>query len=405
MDLSKAKLVAIAVQLAVTPFAKAGSPSGDVVGKLVVGYQGWFSCEGDGSPVNRWAHQNLEMWPDVREYAKTYQTNHPNLGNGEPAKMFSAYDDQVVNTHFRWMAEYGIDCAALQRFANEIRPGSSIKAQRDGMAIKVMNAAQATGRKFYIMYDLSGWGLAGVQADWSDTIVNSLHLLSSPAYAKQNGKPVVSIYGMGYVRWPANAEDALKTVQWFKDQGCYVIGSVPGQWRSGNGDSRPDFEPVYSAFNMLSGWAVGRAVNPGYTRWVEDDFAYCNTHGIDYQPCIYPGTSFHNTNGRKKNQFPRNHGDFMWSQFATVKKAGVSNVYVAMFDELNEATSIFKCAEDTSMAPAGEWYVNLDADGEHCSSDFYLRLVNDAGKMLKGLIPYQEKHTTPFVVSATDKKP
>ena len=70
--------------------------------------------------------------------------------------MFSSYDDQVVQTHFRWMAENGIDCAALQRFASEIRPGSPIKAQRDGMTQKVMKAAEKTNVKFYIMYDCSG---------------------------------------------------------------------------------------------------------------------------------------------------------------------------------------------------------------------------------------------------------
>ena len=32
------------------------SPVGDVVGKTVVGYQGWFGCTGDNSPNNHWVH-------------------------------------------------------------------------------------------------------------------------------------------------------------------------------------------------------------------------------------------------------------------------------------------------------------------------------------------------------------
>lgn len=32
------------------------SPPGDVVGKLCVGYQGWFTAQNDGSPVNIWVH-------------------------------------------------------------------------------------------------------------------------------------------------------------------------------------------------------------------------------------------------------------------------------------------------------------------------------------------------------------
>jgi len=70
------------------------SPPGDVVGKLTVGYQGWFSCKGDTSPRESWfhwaghetpsrGHQSFEIWPDVREYTKTYQTNYANLGNGK----------------------------------------------------------------------------------------------------------------------------------------------------------------------------------------------------------------------------------------------------------------------------------------------------------------------------------
>ena len=32
--------------------ASAASPHGDVVGKITVGYQGWFACIADGAPVN-----------------------------------------------------------------------------------------------------------------------------------------------------------------------------------------------------------------------------------------------------------------------------------------------------------------------------------------------------------------
>jgi hypothetical protein len=376
----------------------AQSAPGDVVGKVTVGYQGWFSCPGDNSPVNKWGHQNLETWPDVREYATTYQTKLPDLGNGQPARMFSSFDDQVVQIHFKWMAQSGIDCAALQRFANEIAPGSAIKAQRDGIALKVMAAADLTNLKFYIMYDASGWGVRGIKADWTDTIIHQLHLTSSHAYAEQNGKPVVCIYGMGYKGWPGTSDEALDLINWFKEQGCYVIGSVPGGWRSGAGDSKADFQQVYASFNMLSAWAVGRLMDKNYQPWIAGDYAFCKSHGIDYQPCAYPGTSFFNSNHSRKNLIPRNHGEFMWSQFVTMRQVGVESVYIAMFDELNEATSIFKCAEDASMMPAGNWFLPLDADGVHVSSDFYLRLTKDAGMMIKKQTPQQQKCPTPYMV-------
>ncbi|RYY35167.1 MAG: lectin [Sphingobacteriaceae bacterium] len=373
------------------------SPDGDVVGKLTVGYQGWFTAQGDGSPENKWGHQNLECWPDVREYATTYQKDLPNLPNGQPAKMFSAWDQSTVNKHFEWMKQYNIDCAALQRFCNEITPGSAIKEFRDGIALRVKNAAEANGVKFYMMYDASGWpDLEVLKNDWTNTLTGSLNLLASPQYAKQNGKPVVAIYGLGYANHPADAATALDLINWFKQKGCYVIGTGPGQWRTGTGDSKSGFINTYKAFNMISGWAVGRVVDGNYWSWISGDRDFCKANGIDYQPCVYPGTSFHNSNGEAspKNQFPRNHGDFLWSQFAVLKTAGVRSVYVAMFDELNEATQIFKTAENASQVPEGEWFLTLDADGVEVSSDFYLRLTRDGGKMLKGTMPYSLTHPT-----------
>ena len=48
-----------------TQLASAASPPGDVVGKVTVGYQGWFACTGDGAPINGWWHwsQNWSQPP------------------------------------------------------------------------------------------------------------------------------------------------------------------------------------------------------------------------------------------------------------------------------------------------------------------------------------------------------
>jgi hypothetical protein len=121
--------IVLIVSLAATAWAQ--SPVGDVVGKLVVGYQGWFSAPNDQSPMNHWVHWSgqtpaaghvtFEVYPDVREYTHTYQTNLGALGNGQPAKLFSSWDQQTVDTHFKWMAENNIDTAALQRFAGGVK--------------------------------------------------------------------------------------------------------------------------------------------------------------------------------------------------------------------------------------------------------------------------------------------
>ena len=141
----------------------AASPPGDVVGKVTVGYQGWFACTGDGAPINSWWHwsgtfgpptpdtltNKVHAWPDMRQFSKGYQTGFTNFGNGQPAKLFSSHDDQVVQTHFRWMAENGLDTAALQRF----NPTGGEGPTRNAMAVKVKTAAELYNRKFYVMYD------------------------------------------------------------------------------------------------------------------------------------------------------------------------------------------------------------------------------------------------------------
>src|SRR3569833_1249675 len=66
--------------------AIAASAPGDVVGKITVGYQGWFACTGDNAPINQWWHYSsngqqpnnnnsvIHCWPDTREFQNTYAT-------------------------------------------------------------------------------------------------------------------------------------------------------------------------------------------------------------------------------------------------------------------------------------------------------------------------------------------
>jgi hypothetical protein len=378
--------------LAGPQWAQAASPAGDVVGKITVGYQGWFACTGDGAPINCWWHWSpnaqqppspsntgIHSWPDMSEYTSSYQTAFANLGNGQPAKLFSSYDQQTVDTHFTWMQQNGCDTAALQRF----NPVGGEGPTRDAMTAKVRTSAESTGRKFYIMYDVSGWSnmQSEIKTDWTSKMSA---YVSSPSYAKQNGKPVVCIWGFGFSDDNHNfsAAACLDVVNWFKNQGVYVIGGVPTHWRTQDSDSRAGFIDVYHAFNMISPWMVGRIGNVGdvdnfYTNVQTPDQADCNAHGIDYQPCVLPGDTY----ARQ-----RAHGDFMWRQFYTMVRLGAQGIYISMFDEFNEGNQIAKTAETAAEVPAGSGFWALDEDGTHCSSDYYLRLTADGGKMLKGQI-------------------
>jgi hypothetical protein len=386
--------------------AQLSSAPGDVVGKVTVGYQGWFSCAGDGSPINAYgSHVNLENWPDMRQYSASYgsvpfyqagvqQAPYTgNLGDGNPAKLFSSDDQQVVNTHVLWMQQSGIDCIAIQRFGSYTTAGS-VKGFHDAVQLKVMNAAQTYRRKFYIMYDCSATD--PVETDWTNTIVNTQHLTSSSAYAHQNGKPVVALWGVG-VSGRGSVTDWENTINWFKNQGCYVIVCPLDNFST----DTPN-QPAYNAGNMIMAWMVGKRASVNWQNIYTTDLNYCNAHGLDYQGDMYPGYAFNNTEpGTKpKNEIPRTHGNFMWSQFAGGYQAGIQSVYVSMFDEMNEGTAVFNLAEDSGGVPAGKYFLTLDADGTHMSSDFYLRLINDGGKMIKKQIAYTATVFTPFVFTA-----
>ena len=356
---------------------RAASGPGDVVGKVSVGYQGWFACSGDGSPMNDWFHWSstwsqppspsnfsCPAWPDVRDYAKTYQTAYANLNNGQSATLFSSCDQQVVNTQVLWMQQNGIDTIALQRFGG---------ANTDAEAPLVRAAAEAYGRKFYLMYDMNGFNtVAAFQNDWNS---KGAAFTSSPAYAKQNGKPVVCIWGIG-MGYMTQAQD-LQIINWFKSQNCYVIGGVTWSWYSDTANISS-----YNALNMISPWMVGvvgniAGANNLYTYYLVPEEAYCNSHGIDYQPCVLPGDM---------SQNQRIHGDLMWDMFYNAVHAGCQGIYVSMFDEYGEGNQIAKTTTDSSMIPSNSSFLSLNADGTWCTSDYYLRLTGDGGRMLKGQI-------------------
>jgi hypothetical protein len=62
-------------------------------------------------------------------------------------------------------------------------------------------------------------------------------------------------------------------------------------------------------------------------------------------------------------------------------------VYGAMFDEVDEGTAMYKLAPTAAQLPAQGTFVPLNIDGYSLNSDWYLRLADQAGKMLRGEIP------------------
>ncbi|KAH8552258.1 hypothetical protein BGW37DRAFT_519791 [Umbelopsis sp. PMI_123] len=378
---------------------------GDVVGKVVVGYQGWFASKLDTSdPNDGWYHWGngtaqgvtFEIWPDTREYSRTYQWDtNATLGNGDRAVLYDNYDQSTVDVHFKWMKEYGIDTAAFQRFGTNLSPAN--KAERmNGVLQNVRRSAEKYDQKFYVMWDISGWSnfTTELPADWLAQIKN---VTVSSAYAKQDGKPVVCVWGMGVLNRPGTPQQVLDLINYLKNQGLYVIGGSRNQWATFDSS----WLPTFAALDMIQPWNVGSYFNitqaAQNAEVMKNDTIWCKANNVAYQPVIFPGAANSNSVPTSpRNNIPREHGDFLWQQFVNIRQLNITNVYVAMFDEYDEGTAIAKAAEDSSMIPTNHYFLTLDADGTHLSSDFYLRVTNDGGKMMKGETPLVEKCPTKF---------
>lgn len=405
----------------------------EFIGKTVAGYQAWFST---GDANTGWFHWNgttppspgklsFEVYPDVSEYEESdlAQTALANLGNGSPSKLFNSANTNVINKHFNWMKDAGIDGAAVQRFINGI--GTVINNSQQATPIKIKQAAEANNRIFYICYDISSSGLDDtwddiIKFDWVYNIEQAYNLTSSPAYAKVGNKPVVQLWGTGFTgNHPGTEAETIALINFLKSRGCYVIGGVPTWWRTQTGDSKPNFLNAYLAYDMISPWFIGRfsdnnGANNFYNNPMVGDKALCDQNGIKYMPTLFPGFAWSQWNQGNPNAAPRNAGEFMWHQAKNIKNLGVSNMYFAMFDEYDEGTAIMKAATDWSMIPTNQYFLTTSADGTWCSSDFQLRVAGAAIEMLKGTraattnvpIPYSlgpvyyrnsfEKRTTPY---------
>ena len=128
-------------------FAQAVDPS-TIDGKVICGYQAWFNCPGDHSPIDNWfawayptpqiGNVDIELYPEISEYQEKdlFLNNYGNLGDGSPAAFFSSYPESVTQLHFSWMEKNGIDGVALQRFiTQENEP--ILTANRDSNAVRV----------------------------------------------------------------------------------------------------------------------------------------------------------------------------------------------------------------------------------------------------------------------------
>lgn len=389
-----------------------GVDASTMYGKLLMGYQGWFACPGDGSAPNQWWHWfhnqtptaadvNTDFLPDTSELASNELFNTGmTYSNGSPVQLYSSAVQQTVLRHFQWMQANQLDGVFLQRFVTDLS-SPQFYSFRNQVTANVRAGAEASGRVFANMYDVSGEPtntlLSDITNDWT-YLVNVMHITNSARYLWHKGKPVVALWGFGFNdgNHLASPQQAQTVINWFKSQGVTVMGGVPTYWRTLINDSYTNtaWTSVYLSFDVISPWAVGRygdnAGADSYTATITaPDLAECKSNGIDYMPVVFPGFSWFNENGGPLNQIPRNGGSFYWRQVYDDVHAGCNMIYGAMFDEVNEGTAMYKLVPTAAQLPAQGEFLPLNADGINLNSDWYLRLANQAGLMLRGKIPLQ----------------
>lgn len=387
-------------------------------GLIMAGYQGWFRAEGDGTNSG-FSHYfrneqrcGIDMWPDVSEYSKTYETPF-RMSGGSAARLFSSYDRSTVDLHFKWMKDYGVDGVFMQRFFSTAREN-----KKTSSAIVVLKnafeAASASERAIAIMYDLSGLKASGEDCsllidDWK-YLVDSLKVTSqkgTKTYLQHNGKPVVAIWGVGFPDRPYNIRNIglERFIDFLKNDpvygGCAVMIGVPAFWRDLQADctNDPYLHQLIKKCDLLMPWTVQRFTPllhndmDRYRDVMLGDMKWCDENSIAYVPCVCPGFSWHNLSLyefpddiKPSGSIPRQGGRFYWQQLSTAITAGAQMLYVAMFDEVNEGTAIFKT---TNTPPVSQYATFIGMDGQ--PSDHYLWLTGEAARMLRKEKPLSVK--------------
>jgi len=311
MRISSAVLSAAVLLMGTAAYSAGPVDASTLDGKVLLGYQGWFTCPSDGS--GRWTHWargtpapetlSIDVYPDLTELEPDERCEIPGMTiAGKPAYLFSSRNPKTVARHFRWMRDYGLDGVLVQRFVGETR-----RKRSDGEVVlkNIMNAARESGRTFAIEYDISGGNpetfAQTIKDDWT-YLVDEIKVTQHPNYQRHNGKPLVSVWGMGLnenAHPPTDAKVAKELIGWFKNTAKVTyMGGTPARWSTLTRDSRtdPEWAEVYAMMDVVQPWNVGRygtldAVNQWKDEVLIPDVKKAAENHQIYMPVVFPGFS------------------------------------------------------------------------------------------------------------------
>ena len=385
-----------------------------ILGKVLAGYQGWFNTPTDGS--NRgWQHYKtasgafepgevtVDFWPDMSEADVDEKYATPFFHkDGSLATVFSSANIKTVNRHFKWMNDYGIDGVFFQQFASNLRSNNP-KGRANALVVfdNIIAGAKANNNRLVsIMYDLSGSNATGtmvndIKQHWQEMAnKHGVNDNTKEYVLTYQQKPVVAIWGVGFNRTDNyDLDDIAELINYFKNDGCAVLLGVPRSWRTpGQGDAvnNPQLLNVIKSADIVHPWTPGRYSNisgiDSHRSIIIADKAWCDAENLLYMPVVFPGFSWQNLKKSQEqssdlNSIPRLKGDFLWRQFYNAIDSGSQTVYVAMFDEMDEGTCIFKVDHNPPSSVESQF-----TNYEGLPNDYYLWLTGKAGEALRGEI-------------------
>lgn len=363
--------------------------------KVLCGYQGWFRAPGDpaGEGWRHWSRSaarltpeslTFEMWPDMAEATEDEKYPAPGFTHpdGSQAHLFSSAHPRTVERHFQWMAQYGIDGVFVQRFLVSLNEPSL-----NQVLGHVRAAAAHTGRAYAIGYDLSGVSekrlYDKLATDWK-ALVDELKVTQHERYLHHDGRPVVFVWGFFPDRFgPALAHRIIDLFQSDPRYKATLVGGCPWYWRE-ESKKDPEWGRAFRRFDVISPWNVGNTTKlegrkQAATGSWKADLAAARQADRAYLPVIYPGFGWTHLKGARADgaTIPRLGGEFFWRQFTAAAELGIDMAYVAMFDEVDEATAIFKVSNAPPVQAEFSTYDGLPAD-------WYLRLTGEGTKLIRG---------------------
>ncbi len=359
-------------------------------GKVMFGYQGWFNHPDDGADLG-WVHwtnfyepinSTVDMYPDMREYGMDEKYDADlTFQDGRMAPVFSSYNKKTVVRHMKWVRDYNLDGVFVQRFISSANSLPKMN-HKDTVTRHVMEGCETYGRVFAVMYDGIADRVEEIKADWMH-LVDDINVTGTDRYLNHRGLPLVALWGYT-VRDEATVDQLVELIDWFKNnpdpkyRASLLLG-VAWNWYNQSNTWMNAFRDV----EVISPWFSGDTdYNTGQ--------AWCDDNNVDFLPVVHPGFSWHNLKGAEKNATPRRGGEYFWDEVNEVVSKNAKSVYIAMFDEVDEGTAMFKLAENDEMIPTEGYWLPLDEDGYDLPSDWYLRAAGLATEVVRG---YEDNHS------------